>query len=190
MDSLKARVTRKVEEFDADPDKVNVLNGVLDLRTGQVEEHTPSQRYTYCMPVKYNPVASYTEWEKLLLENIKGGREMVDFTQEAVGYTLTGHTSEECLFYPFGPSRSGKGTFCETLQAMMGDISAGVPFNTFTRRRDTGNDQGFDLAPLKQARLIVASESEQRLNLTINPSLRVDLPFLYLPSGALTTIPS
>lgn len=161
MDSLKARMTRDVEEFDADPDKINVQNGVLDLRTGDVEAHNPSQRYTYCIPVNYNTEASYTAWEKQLLETVGGGRDMVDFLQEAVGYTLTGHTSEECLFYAFGPSRSGKGTYCETLQAMLGSLSAGVPFNTFTRRRDTGNDQGFDLAPLKQARFIVASESER-----------------------------
>lgn len=159
MDSLKARVTLDVGEFDADPDKINVQNGVLDLRTGDVEPHNPSQRFTYCLPVRYNPEADNSEWERFLCTSVKGGEDMVQFVQEVVGYGLTGHTSEECLFYLFGPARAGKGTFTEALEALLGPLSVSIPFSTLTRKRE--NDQGFDLARLKEARIVVASETER-----------------------------
>jgi putative DNA primase/helicase len=79
----------------------------------------------------------------------------------AVGYSLTGHTSEECLFYVHGPTRSGKGTFSETLLKLLGNpLAAGVDFATFTEKR-SGDSQNFDLAGLKAARFVVASESNK-----------------------------
>jgi hypothetical protein len=41
------------------------------------------------------------------------------YLQEALGYSITGHTSEECLFYIYGPPRSGKGTMWETFLALL-----------------------------------------------------------------------
>jgi putative DNA primase/helicase len=76
----------------------------------------------------------------------------------AVGYSLTGHTFEEIMFYLYGPPRSGKGTFTETINALMGDLSAGVGFSTFTSERQ-GDNNNFDLAPLRFKRFVTASES-------------------------------
>lgn len=167
MDLLKALVSVKVEEFDADSDTVNVLNGVLDLRTGECKPHTPKQKFTYCIPVNYNPEADYTAWEDFLLKSVTGGQEVVKFMQVALGYTLTGRTSEECLFYVYGPARAGKGTFVEVVREMMGEpLSNGVSFSTFTQQRV---GQNFDLAGLKASRAIVASESErhERINSSV-----------------------
>jgi len=86
----------------------------------------------------------------------------VDFLQSAIGYTLTGHTSEECLFYLYGPTRSGKGSFVETILHMLGKepLGTSVDFSSFTM--DRGHDsQNFDLAGLKPCRFVAASESSK-----------------------------
>ena len=87
------------------------------------------------------------------------------FLQIAGGYFLTGETSEECMFFGCGPTRSGKGTYGEVKMAVMGTLSTGVNFKTFTAERN-GDTQNFDLAPLKSKRLVIASESRknERLN--------------------------
>src|SRR2546430_7023937 len=46
-------VQTRAGDFDASPDHVNVRNGILDLRTGALEPHAPSQRCTSCLPVCY-----------------------------------------------------------------------------------------------------------------------------------------
>lgn len=84
---------------------------------------------------------------------------MADWLQIAVGYSITGQTREEILFYLYGPSRSGKGTFTETLLSLLGaPLAKEVSFSMFLAQR-TGDSQNFDLAPLKPCRFVAASES-------------------------------
>ena len=158
---FRSLVATGVDEFDQDPDLLNVRNGVLDLRNGGLAPHAPGQRFTYCIQVDYDPIADDTLWREFLTANVAGGQPVLDYLQMAVGYTITGHTSEECLWYVFGPSRSGKGTFTEVLLRLLGaPLSVEVDFATFTSKRE-GDTQNFDLAPLKPARLIVTSESNR-----------------------------
>lgn len=152
-------------EFDQSPDLLNVANGVLDLRTRTLTPHAPDQRFTYCLDVPYSPDADDQVWRAFLASVLQGeGDEQADllaYLQMAVGYTLTGHTAEECLWYVYGPSRSGKGAFTETLLALLGQpLATEVDFATFTAKRE-GDTQNFDLAPLKPARMIVTSESNR-----------------------------
>lgn len=157
---FKSLITVSVEKFDADPELLNCNNGVVDLRTGQLLAHAPGQRFTYCVPVDYDPTADYIEWVEFLAK-VSAMPEIVDYLQLAVGYTATGYTREECLFYIYGPSRSGKGTFSETLLSILPKpLGVQADFSTFTAERK-GDMQNFDLAPLKPARFVVASESNK-----------------------------
>lgn len=164
---LKSLLADDIQTFDNDKDAINCLNGVVHLKTGVLEPHAPTQRFTYCIPVEYDPDADCAEWKQFVLE-AAGSEEMTEYLQMAVGYAITGHTSEECLFYIHGPRRSGKGTFTGTLGTLFPEpISHDCDFNTFTAKRDN-DTQHFDLAPLKSARLVFASESNKYQSL--NPS--------------------
>lgn len=150
-----------VSTFDNNPDLLNVGNGVLNLRTGDLSPHSPEQRFTYCLDTNYYHDADYADWVKWLTTVVRGGTEIVDYLQMAVGCSITGDVSQEILWYISGPPRSGKGTFTETLLALLGSpLSAEVDFSTFTMARDT-DANNFDLAGLKAARMIIASESNQ-----------------------------
>lgn len=160
--NFRSIVTTTVADFDKSPHLLNCQNGVVDLRTGDIVPHDLSQRFTYCVPTKYEPNAYSEVWENFLLDVMNNDRQMIDYMQEAMGYTLTGITSEECLFYMYGQTRSGKGTFTETILSALGrePIATEVDFGTFTRNRDR-DAQNFDLAPLKPCRVVMASESNQ-----------------------------
>ncbi len=154
---FRIMVTVKAEEFDTEQDALNVANGVLNLRTGELVPHAPTQRFTYCTRVEYDESADDTPWVDWLIDTV--GEKQASWLQLAVGYTLTGHTREEVLFYLFGPPRAGKGIFTETLLAMLGKpLATEINFGTFTAQR-TGDSQNFDLAPLKPCRMVAASES-------------------------------
>ena len=158
---LRSLVLSTSDEFDTDPDQLNCANGVVNLRTGEISKHHVGQRFTYCVPTEYEVWRDWSQWEEWLASTVYGGKEMVQYLQMAIGYSLTGHTSEEVLFYIFGPPRSGKGTFTETILAMLGrPLGQEVDFNTFTQARD-GDAQNFDLAPLKPTRIVFASESNK-----------------------------
>jgi putative DNA primase/helicase len=163
---FRTLVNVSIDEFDKNPDVANCKNGVVNLQTGEIEPHSRAQRFTYCIPVAYNPNAVCQEWHEYLNGVVGGGQEVIDYLQMSLGYSLTGHTREEILFYLFGPTRSGKGTISEIFMSLMPTpLSTGVDFNSFTAKRE-GDVSNFDLAPLKVSRLIFASESlkSQSLN--------------------------
>lgn len=175
---FKSLVTENVSKFDNDPDSLNCANGVVSLRTGDLTPHDPGQRFTYCLTTPYDPTASYSFWEEWLYEVItpedeqtdeRGQKyiDLLDFLKLAFGYSITGRTVEQVLFYLYGDKgRNGKGVLLQTLLFVLGKpLSTGIDFDMFTKDRN-GDNQNFDLAPLKPARFIAASESQEveRLN--------------------------
>ena len=157
-------IAHDIEDFDNEHLMLNCINGLVDLRDGQMHPHSPDQKMTHMIPVEYdsalvNDEKAWAWWHDWLSKTARGGADDAVWLRKAVGYSITGLTREEVLFYIYGPTRSGKGTFTETILAMLGHpLSTEVPFSTFTRK-DDGNSQNHDLAPLKPARFIAASES-------------------------------
>jgi putative DNA primase/helicase len=162
---FQSLVSVNIETFDKNPDLLNCQNGVVDLRNGTITPHSYKQRFTYCLPVPYEP-SDYSEWIEYQNEVVGGGQEVIDYLQMAAGYSLTGHTREEIMFYLQGPTRSGKGTWAETFMKLLPKpISTMIDFTSLTAKRE--NDaSNFDLAGLKPTRMLFASESQraQQLN--------------------------
>lgn len=155
--NFSSLVTIPESEFDARPDMLTCQNGVIDLRTGELHPHAPDYLLSHCANAEYDRGTDYSQWVNWLTSTV--GKEQADWLQLAVGYSLTGHTKEEILFYLYGPPRSGKGTFTEALLSLLGaPLAKEVEFSTFTADRD-GDTQNFDLAPLKPCRVVLASES-------------------------------
>lgn len=158
-------IHRDTRFFNRCKDKLNVKNGIVDLRTGKLIPHDPSYGFTWISPVDYDPTVKFDEWETFLQQVLFSYDLVKEYIQMAVGYTLSGETKVEKLFYLYGVTRSGKSTFLQAIQALMGeDIARGTSFTTFTKSRTNG-DQGFDLATLHTARLIVATEGESQAKL-------------------------
>ena len=145
------------KEFDNDPDMINCKNGALSLRTGELIPHSTDQRFTHCVNANFNPNADTTFWTKLLFESLDRNEEALEFLRKAVGYSLTGHTREDVLFYIYGPTRAGKGLFTSTVENLLGEtLAKSIGFEVLTGKRD---GQSFELAELKGTRAVFASES-------------------------------
>lgn len=144
-------------DFDADPWLLNVATGVINLRTGELVTHSDSLHLTKLAPVEYHPNAHSDLWMDFLYQIFGENVRLVDFAQRAVGYTLTGNTSEQCLFYCHGRGANGKTTFLETLRALFGDFGQQAEFSTFLEKQADGVRN--DVARMHGARLVCAIES-------------------------------
>lgn len=85
--------------------------------------------------------------------------ELVAFLQRVAGYCLSGDTSEQCMFIAYGTGANGKGTFLNTIKAIMGDYAQGAQVATFTDRKAISIPN--DLAALAGARMVLCSEPEE-----------------------------
>lgn len=75
-----------------------------------------------------------------------------------MGYSLTGHTSEQVLLLLYGIGANGKSTFLETVRALLGDYATQADFTTFLKRESDGARN--DLARLVGTRFVSAVEAE------------------------------
>jgi len=154
LDGVPVRSTR----LDADPMLLNCLNGTLNLRTGELQEHKREDLITKLVPIEYDPKARAPRWEEFLREVFQENEEIIAFVQRAIGYCLTGDTREQVAFVLSGKGSNGKSTFVETLRSILGDYAGDTPFTTFVERRDSNTA---DLAGLLGKRLVTASEGEE-----------------------------
>jgi putative DNA primase/helicase len=160
------------KDFDRDPWLLNVQNGVLNLRTGELQPHDPQALLTKMAGTEYHPEATCPTWEAFLQRIFKGDKEVITFIQRAVGYSLTGNIGEQCLFFLHGTGKNGKSTFTGTLQALAGDYSSKTLTDTLMVKYYDGGINN-DLARLAGARAVIAAELEEGKRL--NESLVKDL---------------
>ncbi|HET6464905.1 MAG TPA: phage/plasmid primase, P4 family [Nitrospiria bacterium] len=145
-------------ELDQDMMLLNVQNGTLDLRTGKLGPHRREDYLTKLCPVDFDILSEAPTWQKFLDRIMAGNMDLIDFLQRAVGYSLTGDTTEQCLFMLHGTGKNGKSTFLNALQALIEDYALQASFETFLLR-DRGAIPN-DLARLKGARLVSAIEAD------------------------------
>ncbi len=154
----------QAEDLDTDPWLLNVLNGTLDLRTGELRRHDRADLITRRCPVEYRPGARAPRWDAFLSEIMDGDNEMIGFLQRAIGHSLTGDTSERCLFLLYGGGLNGKSTLLHIVREMLGAYAMHARAETVLTRK--GNNIRCDLARLKGARFVTITELEEgrRLN--------------------------
>lgn len=152
------------QHWDENPWLLGVANGVVDLRSGELRPGAPEDGITQHSRIAFNPHASCPRWEQFLDEIFCSDRELIDYIARAVGYSLSGNVSEQCVFLCHGGGANGKGVFLNTLAAAAGDYAFNAPFATF-EQKDRASIPN-DLAALSGRRLVTASETNEgtRLN--------------------------
>lgn len=152
------------DQLDRDPWMLACANGVVDLRTGELRPGRQEDLITLSTGVTYTPGATCDRWLRFLNEVFRGDADLIAFIKRAIGYTLTGHTSEQCLFLCHGTGANGKTVFLSTLRMVMGEYGINTRFDTFIEERNGSIPN--DVAALRGARLVTASEVSEgkRLN--------------------------
>jgi len=153
------RIRVMADRFDAHPMLLNVANGTLDLETGKLHPHKPTDPITKLAPVTYDPRETCPRFAKFMQEIFDGDDELVGFVQRAIGYSLCGDTREQCLFLLHGRGANGKSVLVTTVQAILGTYGTSADASTFMVQRPGGARP--DIARLAGARLVCSVETEE-----------------------------
>lgn len=147
------------EIWDKAPWLIGTPGGTVDLLTGELrasvqDEHITRQAATAPAPTGTTP----KRWLAFLEDATRGDAELIRFLQQVAGYSLTGDTSEHALFFIYGAGGNGKSVFLNTLTGILGEYAQTAAMDTFAASKHDKHPT--DLAMLKGARLVSASETE------------------------------
>lgn len=148
------------ETFDNDFDLFNVQNGFVDLKAGKLNDHERKNYFTKISNVEYTDKADCPKWDEFLNDIFLGNQELVRFIQRAVGYSLSGHTSEQVLFVLYGNGRNGKSVFLDILNEVFGNYSTNIQPQAIMASKNQ-SDASPEIAKLDGARLVTTTEPNE-----------------------------
>ncbi len=170
-----ARIDQRIlidqKELDADPNILNMQNGVVHLPTAAISPHDPKYRCTKIAAVPYEPNIDQSIVLRLLhracmKQNADGvwipDTDRIRFLQDAIGSGLYGHQELQKFYLCIGNGGDGKGTLFEALLDALGGGHDGyamkADMQSFVRQKVSGHRIRDDLANMAGARLVLASE--------------------------------
>jgi putative DNA primase/helicase len=146
-----------VDYWDRDPWLLGTPAGAVDLQTGQHRGPIQSDGITKSTSILALDCGC-PRWLQFLSETTGDDTDLIRFLQQWCGYCLTGITREHALVFVYGPGGNGKSVFLNVITGIMGDYATTAPMDTFTAAH--GDRHSTDLAMLRGARLVTASETE------------------------------
>jgi len=154
----------KADAFDTQAHLLNVLNGTLDLTTGELLPHNKADMISKLANCEYSDKCDIPRWSAFLNEIFDGDRDLIRYFQKVVGYCLTGSTEEHCAFFCYGTGRNGKSTLLDIISEMLGDYAVNIqPETIMVRNVQVGPTS--DIARLKGARFVTTVEPNEGVRL-------------------------
>ncbi len=149
--------------FDTHPMLLNVKNGTIDLRTGELHPHRRDDFLTKMVPIEYDAKAECVKFKDFLSEVLPGEGLSIYLTKIA-GYCLSGMTSEQVWWLFHGVTASGKSTLIKILHGLLGPYARALPENFFLV---TNSGKDYSMASLAGVRLATCVETNEGRRLDV-----------------------
>ncbi len=141
-------------EFDSK--HVAMANGIFDIERREMRPHTPRYFNTWSLPFEYDPEATCPQWLAFLEDVFENDPESIRTLRQFFGMFISGRTDLEKILALIGPSRSGKGTIADMIEALMGPSSV----EAFTLKHLAGE---FGLQNLVGKSVMIAADSRSAM---------------------------
>ncbi|MCK9577477.1 MAG: phage/plasmid primase, P4 family, partial [Clostridia bacterium] len=151
------------KDFDKDKFLLNTLDGVVNLLTGELLEHSPAFMMSKNTYTHYNRIDPPTRWIKFIEETTCENTELAIYLQKALGYSLTGSAEEQCFFECLGDGLNGKSVLLDTILTMMGTYAIHSRIETFldSKYANSGDKATPNIACIAGARLVITDEPKE-----------------------------
>jgi putative DNA primase/helicase len=147
------------DDLDRNPWLLNVENGTIDLKTGELLPHRQEDMITKIARVRYDREADCPMWKQFIREIMDFKGDLIGFLQTAAGWAISGDTSEQSMFILYGTGANGKSTFLNVIMNILGDYAIATPTETFMKRNNDSTTN--DIARLRGTRFVTTTETEQ-----------------------------
>lgn len=132
-------------------------NGVLNLKTGELEDHDRANRNTYYSDIEYLRHEEPKRWVKFIDQVTCGDKELASYLKKVCGYCLSGLVDEQAMFVLLGDGANGKSVFARMLLKILGPMGGPVSQSLLTMGPAQHPTQ---FANLYGKRVVVAQETD------------------------------
>jgi len=150
-----------IDDFDKDIYLLNVENGTINLKTGELKPHDSKNKITKISNIFYDKNAACPIWKAFLNRIFEEKQDLIQFIQKAIGYTLTGDIKEQCWFFLHGTGQNGKSTFVEVISKLLGKYCKKADIKTFSEKQFDESINTPELAEFPGKRFVFATETKQ-----------------------------
>ncbi|KZL31501.1 hypothetical protein A3852_17895 [Rhodococcus qingshengii] len=146
------------DEFDSTPELFGVLNGVINIATGELIQRSRDVLVTKSAACDYQQNATHPEWTSYL-DTFLPDREYRKFVQKVLGYAaLLKGNPDRLLVLLLGDTSTGKSALKEVIRTVLGDdYATTVDPSFFREKREAGATA--ELSTALYARFAEMSES-------------------------------
>ena len=151
------------DEIDTNPWLLPCSNGVINLKTGELEAGRPRDYLLKACPVEWRGIDTPCEtWEQALLDMMDDDPEMVAFLQRLFGYAMVGEVLHSIIIVMTGKGRNGKSTIVEIMGEVLGPLAGAVRSEMLLDQSRIQSSRGPtpDIMALKGLRVAFASETD------------------------------
>lgn len=147
-------------------DVINLENGVYNLQTETLEEHSQEHYMTSQLPFSYDPEAKPKALYQFLESSLITEDDTTDYNlmllvQEAVGYSLTSNTDHRVSFWLVGESGTGKSVLINLLATLAGSSYVTIDLDQLSQ-------SPYQLADIAGKRVVTFTEPSARSVLADN----------------------
>jgi putative DNA primase/helicase len=163
------------EDFDRNPWLLNLENGTYDFEADEFRPAAREDLITKQAAVTYDESAQLfydatltgeaasknSVWLRILHQYFTSDQELIQFIARSFGYSMTGDTSERVVFLFQGKPDAGKSTLLKFMHRLLAEYAVRIPTESLMQRKGGGGGVPNDIARLRGARLVSASETDE-----------------------------
>lgn len=154
---LKGECWMENAGWDNSATLLNTQNGTLDLVTGELRDHRPTDRITHITSSAYDPDADMTEWLEFVDWCFKGDEDLCRWAQVVFGQALVGRIDRALIVFLYGKGANGKSALMDAIGRTLGDYSYEAPVELVASKgRESLHDEY--MVALRGKRLIICPE--------------------------------
>ena len=100
---------------------VNCLNGVLDICSGDLLEHSPDFRFKHCIQAEYVPSSECPKFKEYIDYITAGDKELKKLLRVIMGYVFSHYNNAKLAVLLYGIPHTGKSVLCSLLSKIVGE---------------------------------------------------------------------
>jgi putative DNA primase/helicase len=153
------------DEIDQNPWLLPCANGVVNLKTGELEPGRQKDYLLKASPVAFPEDGIFSDmsvWEGALLEIFDGRQDLVDFFRLVCGFAMVGKVMQAVFIVMTGRGANGKSMIVKAISDILGPLAGSIRSEMLLDQNRVASSAGPtpDIMALRGLRMAFASETD------------------------------